>query len=220
MEKPILFKGEMIRAILEGRKTQTRRIIKVLPEDNIMAETCVPHQMHYKVYWDSQTITKCPYGKPGDQLWVRETWWKAPRITEKMLIDGADTWPEYEYDASMGEMEKYDFSGWGWRKKPSIHMPRSASRIDLFVNSIRVERVQDITNEDAKAEGIPDCKITNDIECLKCEITEKKFKCLTRMGFKGLWDSINKKRGYGWDVNPWVWVVNFELIKKEAEEHE
>jgi len=133
------------------------------------------------------------------KLWVRETLWMPPFITEKMRIEGADTWPEFDYDASIDEYTRGIYKEWKWLKKPSIHMPRFASRITLEVKEIRVEILQDISEEDSWKEGVVG-------------------RGITRYGKEGidlfhiLWNSINEKRGYGWDVNPWVWVVVFEIL--------
>ncbi len=158
--KPILFSTPMVQAILDGRKTMTRRIRKPL------------------------TLT--PY-KPGDILWVRETWYQH--------YDGS-----YAYRASAPEN-----TGW----KPSIFMPHEAARIFLRVTDVRAERVQDITEEDAKAEG-----------CMPTILDGVVF--ISAKGeFHAIWDNLNAKRGFGWDANPWVWVISFEQIsEQEAKEHD
>jgi hypothetical protein len=196
-EKPILFSGEMVRAILDGRKTQTRRVVKPQPPDG----------------WGGKSskialATHCPYGQPGMTLWVRETW------ASHFHMD--DTKPsEFSIGAQMLPVwyrATDDNSTWRERGKwrPSIFMPRWATRITLQVTGVRVERVQDISEADAVAEGIE----------RKGEI----WKCCEYAGahcygtndptvsFSKLWDSINGARpGCAWSDNPWVWVVEFEV---------
>jgi hypothetical protein len=203
-ERPVLFIGEMVRAILDGRKTQTRRVIKPQPNDWVS-------------FADGLLQAKNPYGDPGDRLWVRETWQTVPRRavskeecwwvppsywpgTDSIKLDPRNTTRAIVYRAD-GE---FPIPG-GWR--PSIFMPRWASRINLTIKDVRVERVQDITQSDAKAEGINPVLYdtygdSNDEEYIR-----------EPGGFMWLWDSINAKRGYGWDKNPWVRVIEFEVEK-------
>lgn len=182
--KPIIFSGEMVRAILDGHKTQTRRVIK--PQFNQTWGAGVRNQDpdYFSVHVDIKEPDgewrwlRCPYGKAGDILWVRETW---------AHVDGA-IW----YAADGIDIPRND----GVKLRPSIHMPRWASRITLEITNVRVERLFDISQEDAKAEGVS-------IEATRT---------LTHVGaFAITWDAINKKRGYGWEggTNPWLWVVEF-----------
>ena len=204
-EHPILFNSEMVRAILDGRKTQTRRVIKPQPIPATVHPLCTANisylgEGHYSILWDtpkgdgglyrdrdSHSPFLCPYGIPGDRLWVRETW-----------NGNRDIGIAYKATDPL-------MNGCPWR--PSIHMPRWASRITLEVTNVQVERVQDISEEDAKAEGV--C-IHNFSECQR--ENNLAFWELYRHGFRSLWDSINGKRGYGWDSNPWVWVVKFKVV--------
>lgn len=176
-EHPILFSGEMVRAILEGRKTQTRRVITVPVSDAHAGRPHSPMVKHNGDWYKPHEWS--PYGVPGDRLWVRETWAK----------------PYVNCDAVF----RADYKGAGILKwKPSIHMPRWASRITLDVVNVRVERVQDISEEDARAEGIDDGWLVRE------QFPE------ARIAYRYLWDSINAKRGYGWATNPWVWVIEFK----------
>ena len=127
---------------------------------------------------------RSPYGTVGDIIWVRETWQSDPCDASVVC-----------YSAS-GHHQKCAIHGHLWR--PSIHMPRWASRISLEIVSVRVERVQDITTNDAMAEGVD---------------TSKHIMGDHRPEFMRLWNSINAKRGYGWDANPWVWVISFRRVK-------
>lgn len=180
-EHPILFSTDMVKAILEGRKTQTRRVIK-LPEN------CTPEQQNYLLYYNRYVIKECPYGLIGGSLWVRETWAES----------------EYIYDRCFYKADGNSLpSNLKWR--PSNFMPRKYSRITLEITDIRVQRVQEITNEDACYEGVKGIDKSN---CLVIE-----WDYVTP--FKILWDSINAKRGYSWDSNPWVWAISFRRIEVE-----
>ncbi len=184
-ERPIIFSTPMVRAILDGRKTMTRRVMKPQPED-------YPYHHGLAVY---RVAKKCPYGVPGDLLWVRETW----ATTEQAGVHPSDA--EMVYRATDPDWETME--GWQWR--PSIFMPRWASRLTLRITSVRAERVQDITEEDARAEGFKDVvgKYARGDEA--------------RIWFAELWDIINAARGFGWDTNPWVWVIGFERVQQVIE---
>lgn len=191
-EKPILFSGPMIRAILAGEKTQTRRVIT----------KCGPYSpMHeYLGDWIQNGFHSGPYGEPGDQLWVRETFATPSKWDQYKPSELLDNWlrpDQLVYKAT----ERYpDGDYYKWR--PSIFMPRWASRIQLQVESVWVERVQEISEKDALAEG------TMHNGFVSKTVSEVAV-------FKGLWNEINEKRGYGWDKNPWVWVVEFSIIQEE-----
>lgn len=171
-ERPILFSGPMVRALLDGRKTQTRRVVNPQPATSSDGRACGP--------------IRCPYGAPGDTLWVRETWCSYMPGSVRYRADG------------------HNDAGWTWR--PSIFMPRWASRLTLRVYGVRVERVQQITQADARAEGVVDTSGAWG------DLTDTD-RAGPRGAFEALWNSINAERGFGWDVNPWVWVVSFELEK-------
>lgn len=204
-ERPVIFNGEMIRALLDGRKTQTRRIIA-----NVSADNCIPLQKQTKtkdgIYthvMDAPQYGLCPFGQVGDRLWVRETW-QGPLVDEEHFEDyraNADKFqtPEFcEYAADGGARPEFcdldDNVRQGWR--PSIHMPRWASRILLEIIAVRVERLNDISEKDAKAEGAP---------TELCLIGEKHF-----LGFRTLWKSIYGEES--WNANPWVWVIEFRRV--------
>lgn len=181
-ERPILFSGSMVRAILEGRKTQTRRIIKPQPDMVLNWD-----DVRLKVWHEGKKgYAVCPYGKPEDRLWVRETWAKD--------IPGCPNGVTYRAD-------HLDPLGDGPAKpitwKPSIHMPRIASRITLEIIRVRVEKLQSISEEDAKAEGV-------------VNYDDRKWVTYA-LQFSRLWDSINSKRA-PWSSNPWVWVVEFKRV--------
>ena len=209
-EKPILFSGPMVRAILEGRKTQTRRVIKPQPpsgsslhQPELYAPVVIdrdgieqPGAEIFGVYTeDGEWGVKCPYGRPGDRLWVRETFLK---------FDQSHWPPKYGYKADTlgpdfeeSEQARKDL-GYKWR--PSIFMPRAASRLDLEVLGVRVERIQEISSEGAMDEGVYK------------KIDQPANSFLPIPAFRELWDSINAKRGFAWESNPWVWVVEFRKL--------
>lgn len=219
-ESPILFSGPMVRAILEGRKTQTRRAaIKTSQPDNVYITDFDAEEIMIEIenkhsgarYWK-----ECPYGKPGDRLWVRESGWERPERTAKMMREGADTWPRFAYAAdSWNEQDRSDFKAWGFKPRPSIHMPRWASRILLEITGVRVERLAGISEEDAVAEGI-----YNDGDEIPfngpwfVEPHDTQGYSTASDCYCALWEKIN---GAGsWMENPWVWVVQFKRVEGGA----
>ena len=217
--KPILFNTEMVRAILDGRKTVTRRAIKPHYKDGDAGfrinRRTVDGVITGVEYYDEEECGTDRYIKPpyqiGDILYVRETW--ARLVTAK---DGEMQSERYVYKAT----DKYPFGESGYivkfRWKPSIHMPKEAARIWLKVTDVRVERLQDITEEDAIKEGI------SPLPCHNCKATFGCDDCIyegcTEIdGFSELWNSTIKKQdldSYGWDANPWVWIIKFERIEQ------
>jgi len=201
MEKPILFSGSMVQAILKGRKTQTRRIIKPQPDhiDQWKKMPCIDTGLDQCGYQTYQFIK--PYCTEGDTLWVRETWRtdKAyDSVSPKQIDSGASLF--YEADHQIGRIN--DRSGtteWG-RIRQSIFMPRWASRITLEVIDVKGDRLQNISDEDAMAEGV------------KIGSSSMGHTFNAREHFGALWDSINLKRGSGWDINQMVWVYKFKRI--------
>lgn len=197
-ERPILFSAPMVRAILAGHKTQTRRVVK-LPRWFVPPATLgmVPGAILHE--------TVCPYGQPGDRLWVRETWGQVSWTT----IIGRPKPPRVEtvYRAGPHSFDRDVPHGWtaGNRWRSPIHMPRWASRITLEVTGVRVERVAEITEADAQAEGVAHGNVAG----LDVDIDGDVWNGAYRRAFRRLWDSLNTKRGYGWGTNPWVWVMEF-----------
>ena len=185
-ERPILFSAQMVRAILDGRKTQTRRIAKPIKHPDWGNEYSPGALITEK---ESNYVIEraCPYGSKGERLWVRETFSHHPQFAD------------IAYRADGEEFEDSDGFLWEPKWKPSIHMPRSASRILLEITGVRVERLQDISEEDAKSEG--------------AQAINFGYGDCYALGFKQLWESIN---GPGsWDLNPWVWVIDFKRINEE-----
>lgn len=214
--RPILFKHEMVRAILEDRKTQTRRVVKPLPGSGWRTETAnsdtlrlgmitSPHpkkgkfglftrrEIHPGSGKYEHDLVPCPYGAPGDLLWVRESFFRA-HATGRDVLDEAISIPldrcvyEEDYLPNLGFCQS-------WMKKPSIHMPRWASRLTLEITNVRVERLQDISEADAVAEGV------------EPEFLDGEIYATAKDAFSTLWESIN---GPGsWALDPLVWVVEF-----------
>jgi hypothetical protein len=198
-ERPILFSGPMVRAILAGRKTQTRRIVKNQEWYNLKGE-----------YGDRlRSVDRCPYGTAGERLWVRETWTPdhAPFYPHFPVAYRADAGFDYERN-DKGETYSPEQKAWfPYRWRPSIHMPRIASRITLEITGVRVERLQDISHEDAIAEGIEpiEPKGWKDYR----GTAQRYMSPVT--SFQSLWFSINGLES--WQSNPWVWVVEFRKLE-------
>jgi hypothetical protein len=201
-ERPIIFSGPMVRAILEGRKSQTRRIVKFNHKPWLNPMAHVEYARDGMPIWFDAPPSKsirdsdyfdegypCPYGQPGDRLWVRETW---QHDSPDSMTD-----PVYQttaccfYRADESDPRTKPISG-KWR--PSIHMPRWASRITLELTDVRVERLKDISEADATAEGVPSSLMAS----------------THRIGFFNLWNSIHGCNAD--DLNPWVWVLAFRPI--------
>lgn len=208
-ERPILFSGAMVRAILDGRKTQTRRPVKPQPTSGvdgwdwswpIPGKNVTPGT---RDYWRDDAKNPlspryCPYGKPGDRLWVRETFSRLEAF-DFFNPDVPEDVPGFWYWAD-GEPTWGDWT----RPKPSIHMPREACRIQLEITDVRVEKLNDCSETDAKAEGAVCIDEATGREVLFPIACNAGSYCL---GYQHLWNSIN---GAGaWEANPWVWVVEF-----------
>lgn len=227
-EQPILFNAQMVRAILSGQKTQTRRIMK--PQmtygdvGGIFASWQMPSNKGGSILWPNgkdQILSMCPHGQPGDVLWVRETW-AAPHAFDghKPLQILVNARIHFAADENLG----------GLVKRPSLFMPRWASRITLEITNVRVERLQEISEADAVAEG---CKL----ETMTIIGDDGGSAIYGPNGYRDLWESINGNRpklpsntaskryarvkawlekhpDHSWDANPWVWVIEFKRIEK------
>lgn len=203
-ERPILFSAPMVRAILDGHKTQTRRVIKMrngqlMGEGELSSDgrTVMDFSRSFP-YWEA---LPCPYGKPGDRLWVRETW-AAP-----MTILGAINYWAIRGDCQnppepvvyRADTDTVPHGGY-WRWRGGTYMPRWASRLTLQIKDVRVERIRDISGYDALAEGVTLSEMLNGPADPTAD-------------FAPLWDAMHEKRGHGWAVNPWVWVIDFEVVQ-------
>ena len=214
--KPILFSTPMVQAILDGKKTQTRRVIKPQPvKEATMFERFIETvdcglEARFGNDISTAVCDRKVHYKPSDILWVRETW-RATGVISEPYAYKADE----EVLNLLGESGQILSIRYAWR--PSIHMPREAARIFLRVINVRVERLQEITEEDAVAEGIDwldeACYENNGWHPTYYD-PDSGGQPVFRDGFIKLWDSLNAKRGYGWDTNPWVWVIEFERCEK------
>ena len=215
-ERPIIFKAPMVRAILDGEKTQTRRVVS---NKGCNLESATLSSIEDGVFWfdlGGFLIPMSPRFEPGDILWVRETFQivhftkdpedtyhakKIPHTPFDEFIPGYKFWTPIYAAVNPAFDNDIDDRGFPWR--PSIHMPKWASRIRLRVTNVRCERVRKITNRDAMAEGIGHLYgYTSDVPAAD-----------GRIRFAELWKSIYKKSGETWIANPWVWVYEFERVK-------
>jgi hypothetical protein len=219
-ERPILFSGPMVSALLAGTKTQTRRVIKVQPSADVeravrqvAAETCIDAEpgTHFFRWVEPAGVSagfRCPYGQVGDRLWVRET-----HAREELGADGprlvfrADMEARWLSPDSKSFYLASDYKPTRWT--PAIHMPRWASRLTLEITEVRVQRLLKITDEDAKAEGFPLPPYRGTVNGRAATIALSSPK----LGFKALWLELNNERpGCGWESNPWVWCVSFRRV--------
>jgi len=224
-ERPIIFSAEMVRAILEGRKTQTRRPIKPQPP-NIKGQQVWPNKDGGWSYWINGSVwqdIKCPFYKRGDVLWVKETW--KPFRDKKGFLG-----IRYKGGAKRltGHPRGVEFYPDDHRWKSPIYMPHWASRITLEITDIRIERVQDITEKDAIAEGAFEINDNLKQDAAREALAANKTTVGPIDYFRELWDSIYIKMKhqesdmgkfsadntmYLWDQNPWVWVIKFKKLK-------
>ncbi|EOV2101880.1 hypothetical protein [Klebsiella pneumoniae] len=239
-ERGMIFNGEMVRAILDGRKTQTRRIMAPQPADDIERgifpnPEAIGWKSSLRHKHGSTTAHFCPYGKPGDRIWVRETWgvvsheldedgriqpWTPDRpataIHEMPFGNGYYSGHAIyaaDGDFTWGDDDGYEDGRSCW--KPSIHMPKAASRILLEITDVRVERLNAISEEDAEAEGIDMEALYDSQDCYDCIADHNMTGRPTVTGaFKYLWESIYGEES--WKANPWVWVIEFKRVEGGA----
>jgi hypothetical protein len=209
---PILMSAPMVRALLEGRKTQTRRVIKPQPtvdggadDSGYGRDWWLEWKSHESGFYPEELARLCPYGKPGDLLWVRETWIHGYEFdaNDMPIYDGEELREKTWYRASDPELRWADHDSTPW--KPSIHMPRWASRLTLELTEVRVERLWDISYSSMEAEG-----------CLPSNICGGSWTVLRDEYWKPLWESINGPAS--WDANPWVWVLTFRVHQQNVDD--
>lgn len=205
-ERPIIFNAEMVRAILDGRKTQTRRIMKVQPENSELGlsriiDSSVAKEvgMYFWCQADACGVKRrskpfpCPFGAVGEHIWVRETWAEAGASAPELKLYRAN-YPEH-VPSHYENVPPVDEIRW----TPSIHMPRWASRITLEITSVRVERLNSISNESARAEGYP---VDREADGGDSD---------PWLWFRDLWDGIYPEQSF--KHNPWVWVISFKCVE-------
>ncbi|HBL5309986.1 TPA: hypothetical protein LR328_004264 [Salmonella enterica subsp. enterica serovar Rissen] len=200
-ERGMIFNDEMVRAILGGNKTQTRRIVEEKFYGRaVAAELLAKH---------------CPYGQPGDRIWVRETYRVHGKATDVATLvyraSVRNSWTEQTHRVPVEVCNKPVSEKW----TPSIHMPRWASRILLEITNVRVERLNDISECDARAEGVPPAgSLLPDHP--GTFLTPKGDFAMAKVAFQRLWESIYGEES--WNANPWVWVIEFERIQGATSE--
>ena len=195
-DHPIIMSPPMVRALLEGRKTQTRRVVKPQPiePDNLGDGEAIVDLSLDRV---TDKPIRCPYGYPGELLWVREAWAQRPSGNAIYRADRPDEQ--------------------GWR--PSIHMPRWASRLTLKITDVALERLHDIDGYRLGAEGMdtpqhePPDEDPRQVGYPPAGSLARHERDYMLREFTPLWDSLNAKRGFGWDKNPWVWAITFEVLR-------
>lgn len=200
-ERPIAFSAPMVRALLAGTKTQTRRVAKPRRKPSLLEPGAWSDDYVLAPGNREWLMRDCPYGQPGDQLWVRETWATPPYFdlvrpsdlqvgtSIYYVADGKESLGRHNELSSEATRSLPEF----WTRRPSIHMPRWASRITLEITGVRVERLQEISASDALAEGVTHSTLND-----------------PRVEYRWLWESI-----YGegsWNLNPWVWVIEFRKV--------
>lgn len=215
-ERPILFSGEMVKAILDGRKTQTRRAVKPQPLQDVDGDEEITwEEKPIETGWESEIGTEpcfahwqlmrpgklqpakilCPYGVVGDRLWVKETYAERADVNWREEPDKARRYCFYKADDANANSNTNNWHSWG-KWKSGRFMPRCLSRLTLEITGVRVERLQDISHKDALAEGV------------KYDVSKEDGSPLAR--YQQLWNKIN---GPGsWDANPFVWVIEFKKI--------
>lgn len=219
-ERPILFNGAMVRAILAGQKSQTRRVMKHQPQ-SVVVPGVGPMLAVQKAkgtdrwLWPNareQVIAECPIGQPGDRLWVRETWMDltGTGIEHRDMATGKRTRYAYGAASPKGSYSDQARKDYGLRWRPSIHMTREACRLVLEITGVRVERLQAISEADAIAEGasanmLPDIRLPRSHPRAELPMVYAG----SREIFADLWDST----GGDWDSNPWVWVIEFKRVE-------
>lgn len=224
--RPILFSGPMVRALLAGTKTQTRRIVKPGPPDGLGMYAHLGGWRYEGVVYEGDDVETCQHGISGDKLWVRETWSQPTSLDPSPVFYRAD-YPACVPDRFENVPQSEDEVRW----RPSIHMPRWASRIELEITDVRAQRLQDITEEDAIAEGVERWQCGNDVRDVLRQpasgwwtnyaLTPQQALAgappllSARASFRTLWEWIHGEGS--WNVNPWLWPITFKFDRIEGE---
>ena len=209
-ERPIIMSAESVQAILDGRKTQTRRVVKVANDMpcgvgvHFDGKTNSLKAFYINANGDINDY-RCPYGQKGDRLWVKESYIRGNVFT---LLKTSN----FEKQ-SKEEVEEFGKNHGGW--KSPLFMKKKEAKLWLEITNIRVERLQDITEDDAIAEGIKlnKSEFNNSYQC-KDYLDDENFYFDAKGSYQSLWDKLNAKRGYSWDNNPFVWVVEFRRVEE------
>ena len=224
-ERPILFSGPMVRAILEGRKTQTRRVVKPQPESGFAWPeqdatdawqwASAPGDDDMAEYWPSYDKgLPCPYGRVGDRLWVKETTWYRDKDGVTAYCDGSlrthpdALWSNHYVDSAGSPegriaFENENWKGYGFTRRPAQQMARRLCRLTLEITDVRVERLHDISEEDAIAEG-------SQIPIAQLPVKARQGALTERTAFANIWKAINGDAS--WKANPWVWKIAFRRL--------
>ncbi|WP_372362854.1 hypothetical protein ACCQ10_09160 [Xanthomonas sp. NCPPB 1325] len=221
-ERPILFNGAMVRAILSGTKSQTRRVVKMPPGFDFIGGS--GDDLNDPANWGAEDedarwwalaagpgtdhVLPCPFGKPGDRLWVRETWMDltGTGVEHYDMETGKRTRYAYGAESPKGSASDEARKDFGLKWRPSIHMPRKACRLVLDITDVRVERLHAISEADALAEGAMEWAGEQNTPIRDLNTGDE------RIAFKALWRST----GGDWDANPWVWVIGFKVVDQHA----
>lgn len=209
-ERPIIFSAPMVRAILSGAKTQTRRVVPTMVTGGRVEYPGKRDGRGFsRVNWldtaegMAQAAQDCKHGRPGDKLWVKETWGAVPHMMGGVQPETLRYRADGEYQNERGT----------WRWRSSIHMPRWASRITLEITGVRVERLQDISEADALSEGVAQV-VRDRLPAQQCGEYDAIDVDPVEL-YRDLWESIN---GHGsWDANPWVWVIEFKKLEQQEQ---
>ena len=195
-ERPITFSAEMVRAIREGRKTQTRRIVKPQPGMSEPHRPCCSNERHYEAWWDFDTDRswRCPYGLPGDRLWVREELFYLGDLANFETVRFA-----YAADCQDAELTRRT-----WKSRRAMFLPKSWSRIKLEITEVEMRRLEDMSASDCVHEGVTD--LAGDDMYAAADDAFRKF--------RQLWDRINGDGAYA--ENPWVWALTFKVVEGAA----
>lgn len=218
--RPILFSTPMVQAILEGKKTQTRRIVKPHPKQELDFFGWELHPKKLRVAFGTgnkvDSFHNFPFGQVGDVLWVKETSCFVQLEHAHILLEGAKDKNQMMYKASVHEdWMKFAKEQFNYKWTPSIFMPKNACRIWLEITDIRIERLNDISDENAKKEGIILSEHSTENIDLWHRYDDGSYTFLPQTSFRTLWESINGKGS--WNENPYVWVIEFERIQKPTE---